>query len=92
MKLSHIAAAAGLFIAALGVGGTAEARPHDGPRYSDGYRDHRGGGDHRWDRGRGHYRDVYRGDRGRGRAYAYGRGRPRCWTEYRRHRAVRVCR
>ena len=88
MKLSHIAAAAGLFIAALGVGGTAEARPHDGGRYSQ---DHRGG-DHRWDRGRGNHRGDYRGNRGRGRAYAYGRGRPRCWTEYRRHRAVRVCR
>ena len=88
MKLSHIAAAAGLFIAALGVGGTAEARPDDSGRYSQ---DHRGG-DHRWDRGRGNHRGEYRGNRGRGRAYAYGRGRPRCWTEYRRHRAVRVCR
>ena len=84
MKMSHIAAAAGLFVAALGVGGAAEARPYQHVRHYDGHRDHR------WEHGR-HDRGHYRGYRGRGRAYAY-RNRPRCWTEWRRHRAVRVCR
>jgi hypothetical protein len=89
MKISHIAAAAGLFIATLGVGSAAEARPYNDSPYHDGYRDYRGHRDHRWDRHRGDRRGYYRGYRGR--AYAYG-GRPRCWTEWHRHRAVRICR
>ena len=87
MKMSHIAAAAGLFITSLGFSGAAEARPYNDSRYHDGYRDHR---NHRVDRHRGD-RGHYRGNRGRGRAYAY-RVHPRCWTEWRHHRAIRVCR
>jgi hypothetical protein len=91
MKISHIAAAAGLFIASLGVGSAAEARPYNDSRYHDGYRDYRGDRDHRWDRHRGERRGHYRSNRGRGRAYAH-RGYSRCWTEWRYHRAIRVCR
>ena len=78
MKMSHIAAAAGLFIATLGVGSAADARPHRDVRWHDGYRDH---GRHDY-RHHGYYR---------GRGYAY-RAHPRCWTEWRHHHRVRVCR
>ena len=68
MKISRIAAAAGLFVATLGIGTAADARPHDGPRWHDsrGYdRDYRDG---RYDRG---YRDYDR--RGDYRRYNYNR-------------------
>lgn len=81
MRMSRIAAAAGLFIAALGLGGAADARHYDA---RDGR--HYGWNDHH--RGRGYY-----GPRGydRPRGYAY-RHHPCCWTEWRHHHRIRVCR
>lgn len=76
MKIRTIFAAAGLVIAAMGVSGSADARPHDG------WRGDRGG----W---HGNHRGWNNDRRYRGRGYGYGR---RCWTEWRHHRRIRVCR
>jgi hypothetical protein len=83
MKITHIAAAAGLVVAALGVSTSANAQ------------DWRGDRDHREYRGdyRGHDRHDGRGyDRDRGRHYGWDRHHRRCWTEWRHHHRVRVCR
>lgn len=77
MRMSHIAAAAGLFVASLGIATSADAQPHRGDRYHQADRHHGPG----WNR-----------DRGRGRGHAYGYGHRRCWTEWRHHRRIRVCR
>ena len=81
MRMFHLAAAAGLVVAALGVGSSADARDH---------RDYRGNG--AWhDQGRhdgyGHRRYDDRRWNGHGR-----RWHQRCWTEWRHHHRVRVCR
>lgn len=53
MRMSHIAAAAGLFVSALGVGTAADAQPYHGDRWHHGDREHRGRGfDRGHDRGR----------------------------------------
>ena len=76
MKIRAMFAAAGLVIAAMGVSTAADARPHDGWRDGRGWHDN---GRHRgWENRRGGYRNHYRGRR--------------CWTEYRHHRRIRVCR
>jgi hypothetical protein len=85
MKIARLLAVAGLVVSTLAVPAAAEAQGYYGDRY--GYdRDYRG---HRGD----DRRDFHRGWRGNGRHYGWdrGRGHQRCWTEYRRHRQVRVC-
>jgi hypothetical protein len=87
MKMSHIAAAAGLFVASLGVATSADAQPYRGDRHHQVDRD-------RGDRyeGNRHRGDRWNHDR-RGRGYAYGHNNHRrCWTEWRHHRRIRVCR
>lgn len=85
MKLATIAAAAGLGMTALmGTAGTAEAQSYRdrGYGYDRGY-------DQRYDHGRYEDRGYHRG----GRWDRHGRGYPhRCWTEWRHHHRVRVCR
>lgn len=84
MKLTHLIAA-GLMIAGLGVSSTAAtAQDYRGDR---GY-DHRGdrGYDHRGDRGDRNWRNH-----GRGRGPGWNNHR-RCYTEWRHHRRVTVCR
>ena len=100
MKLSHIAAAAGLFIASLGVAGTADAQPYHGDRGHSGYHhddrgdrwdgDHRGHGNRGWDGDRrGHGDRGWHGNRG----WHDNRGWQRhCRTEWRHHHRVRICR
>ena len=79
MRMSHIAAAAGLFLASLGVATSADAQPYrGGDRWHQGDRHH----DRGWDRGRGH---------GWGRGHGHG-WRQHCWTEWHHHHRVRVCR
>jgi len=82
MKMSHIAAAAGLFVASLGVATSADAQPYRGDRHQQVDR-------HHGDRHRG---PGWNNDHGRGRGHAYGHNRRRCWTEWRHHRRIRVCR
>ena len=78
MKIRNALAAAGLLMSAVVAAAPAEARDHG--RYEDDRFDRR---DYRHDRGR-----HYGWDRGRRYGYRYRR----CWTEYRHHRAYRVCR
>jgi hypothetical protein len=85
MKLTHMFAAVGIAVAALGASAPAQARDnwHDS-RY-DQRRDHDG----RWDNERRWHRD----DRGRNRGwYGNGRHQRHCWMEWRHHHRVRVCR
>ncbi len=76
MKLTKIAAATGLFVAALGVSASADAQPYHGDDGHHGYHD-RGP-----DRGAG-----WRGHDG----YRHG-WHHRCWNEWHHHHRVRVCR
>ena len=79
MKLRQIFVAAGLAIAAMGVGTTADASPRHDARWEgqrDGHRPNRG-----WDR-----RDHRGWNRG-----GWHQAR-HCWIEWRHHRRVRVCR
>jgi hypothetical protein len=90
MKMSRIAAIGGLFVAALGLGTAAEARP-DGPRWDNGRhygRQYDRGHHYGHDRGYGYDRGNYR----RGPRYGFNGPRHRCWTEWRHHHRVRVCR
>jgi hypothetical protein len=86
MKFSTLFAAAGLMVAAIGTSAPAEAQ------YRGDYSRHY---DRHDDRGRHHVSDRgrHRGwNQGRPRA-RHGHGyRQRCWTEWRRHHRVRVCR
>ncbi|MEP7008217.1 MAG: hypothetical protein ABI810_19720, partial [Sphingomonas bacterium] len=91
----HIFAATGLVVAAMTASTSAEAqRWHgDGGR---GWHDDRGWhGDRGWRGDRGWHGDRgYRGYRHRPywRRADYGWRYPRCWTEWRRHHRVRICR
>lgn len=78
MKIKHLIAA-GLMVAGLGVTTAASAQDYRGDRY-----------EHRGDRR--DYRDDHRGyDRGRG--YGWNRHhRTHCYTTWRHHHRVRVCR
>lgn len=91
MKAGRFITAAALMLASVGIGSAASARD-----YGYGDRDGRGSYSQRYD-GRG-YRDhrryddrryySYRGDR----RWNGWRNDRRCWTEWRRHHKVRVCR
>jgi len=107
MKMTKLFAAIGLTVAAMGVGGAAQA--HD--RWDDGgWRherhwddDRRWDNDRRWSENR-RWDNDRRWDRDRRWAYDrrwnrdwrwerhYGRERLHCWTEWYHHRRVRVCR
>jgi hypothetical protein len=85
MKISHMLAAAGLAIAALGASTGANAQNYyGGDRSHDGYRDH---DSRRYDR-----HDRYDHDRrwyGRHhRSYRH----ERCYTEWHHHHRVEICR
>ncbi len=81
MKLTHLIAA-GLMVAGLGVSSTAAtAQDYRGDR----------GYDHRGDRGYDHRGDRGWHDRGRGHGYGWNNHR-RCYTEWRHHRRVQICR
>ena len=78
MKIIKTIAAAGLLLSTVTIAASAQAQDYrDGQRY-DHARDDRG--DHRYDR---------RDDR---RHYGWDRHNRRCWTEWRHHRQVRICR
>lgn len=92
MRILKTMAAAGLALSALTVGSTAQAHDYDHGRYGRDYRDHR---DYRYDYDR---RDGWR----RGYGYRDGgyrdgwrhgwRDHRRCWTEWRHHRRITICR
>jgi hypothetical protein len=89
MKARKILATAALMLASLGVSSAASAQGY-GNGHNRGYegRDHRGYDDRRHDGGRRYY--DHRNDR---RWHRQGwRNERRCWTEWRHHRQVRVCR
>jgi hypothetical protein len=79
MKLFRMFATAGLVVASLGVSTAASARDHHGDRDWGRHERH----DRGW-----HGRDWRHHDNG----HHYGWGHNRCHTEWRHHRAVRVCR
>jgi len=90
MKISHIFAATGLMVAAITASSSADAQQWRG---GHGARHH--GYDRGWDHGRDrgwHDRGYWHGSRWRGARYGYGWHRPRCWTEWRWHHRVRICR
>jgi len=95
MKIPHIFAATGLVVAAMTASTSAEAQRWHG---DDGWHGDRGWlGDRDWRGDRGWGRDHYWGhDRGWHRGYwrraDYGWRYPRCWTEWRWHHRVRICR
>ena len=101
MKIFRLFAAAGLVIASLGA--PAIAQDH-GPGYDHqdrGDRDGRGGDDRRDgddrgyrgdDRGRGYDRGDGHHDNGHHYGWRNGGGHGRCYTQWRHHRQVRVCR
>lgn len=88
MKAGKFITAAALMLASLGAGTAASARDHGydnrghySQRHDDrGYRGHRGYDNRRY---YGHRQD---------RRWSNGRHDRRCWTEWRHHRQVRVCR
>lgn len=91
MKITTMLGAAGLAIAAMGIstGASAQGWDHQG---RDGYRDH--GRHDRYDRYDRHDRDGRYRHYGwdRGRHYGWDRHPRRCWTEWRYHHRVRICR
>ena len=95
MKIRTMLLTAGLAIASLGVSAGASAQTYNGgDRHQDGYRND---GD-RHDQGyrnndrRDERRDDHRRDwRGHGRHNGWNRHQ-HCWTEWRHHHNVRVCR
>lgn len=90
MKAFGLIAAAGLMAATLGVGTTASASAQSWHGDRHGWHD-------RYDRGH-HWRgDRWRGERwhrgyGWRARYGWHGGYRRCWTEWRYHYRVRVCR
>ncbi len=77
MKIRNIIAAAGLVVAALGTSGAAQAQPYHGEGR------------------RGDYNRPGWHDNGRHRGWENrrgGNGGRHCWTEWRHHHRVRVCR
>ena len=84
MKIVTMMAALGLAVAVVPLGAAAEARPYRGDHRAWNY-------DRGWDHGRG-WHDGRRYGPGWGRGHAYGRIHHRCWTEWRYHHRVRVCR
>jgi len=85
--LTKIIAAAGIAVASIAAAAPADAQRYDGNRYEQ-----RHDRQDRWDRG--HHRGWDRGHhRGWDRRY-YNRGRHHrsCWTEWRHHRRVTICR
>jgi hypothetical protein len=91
MKITRIIAAAGLMVAALGAGTSAEAQRHNGDRDNGRYEQrHNGDRDHgRYEQrdNRGHH--YGRNDRRRHQARKHHQ---RCRTVWRDHRRVQVCR
>jgi hypothetical protein len=85
MKILKLSLALAMVASSLGMTVTADAHPRgDRHRYEDrrDYRDHRR-----------HYRDHHRYERPRHWNDRRYRGHHhRCWTEWRHHRKVRVCR
>ncbi|CAN5537935.1 hypothetical protein BH09PSE4_BH09PSE4_14290 [soil metagenome] len=82
MKMFKLAAAAGLVIASMGVATAADAQQYRGDRSSS----------YRHDDNRRDYRES-RFDRGRHYGWRNnGHHRVRCWTEWRHHHRVRICR
>jgi hypothetical protein len=86
MKITNLLGAAGLAIAAMGISTSADAQSW-GNHGRDGYRDNHRGHDRydRRDRGRHYGWD-------RGHRYGWNHRRVRCWTEWRYHHRVRICR
>ncbi len=83
MRILKIMAAAGLALSALTMGTAVQAHDYDHGRYGGEYRNHR---DYRYDQSR-HY--------GWQRGYGYRSGwrdHRRCWTEWRHHRRITICR
>jgi hypothetical protein len=100
MRILKISAALALMAGSLGLTATADAHPYDGRHdrvervaHRDDYRrDHRRYDRPRYDRRR--YEDRRRNQWRRHEArrhHAYRNPR-RCWTEWRHHRRIRVCR
>lgn len=94
--LTKIIAAAGIAVATIAATAPAEAQRYRGDRHEQRYDRHdrhdRYDRHDRWDRG--HHRGWDRG-RHRGwdrRAYYRGRYYRSCWTEWRHHRRVTICR
>lgn len=86
MKIMQMLAVAGLFGASVVASTTAaEAKDH-GRNYS--YEVDRGRGNHE----RNYERYDGRHDNGNHYGWRNGRGHQRCYTQWRHHRAVRVCR
>ena len=85
MKITQMLAVAGLVVASLGASTAADAKDH-GRGHE--YQNHRGGDD----RGRGYDRRDDRHDNGNHYGWRNGRGHQRCYTQWRHHRQVRVCR
>ena len=87
MKIPHIFAATGLMVAAMTASTSADAQQWHGDRGRSHY-DHGRGWEHG---GRWHDRGYWHGPRWRRVGY-YGWGYRHCWTEWRWHHRVRVCR
>jgi hypothetical protein len=80
MRIIKALAAAGLALSAVAMGSAAQAQDYDHGRY-DHRRDYRGD---RYDHDRGRHNGWNRG---------YGfRDHRHCWTEWRHHRRVTICR
>lgn len=80
MKIFKLSLALAMAVTGIGMTATAEAHPRDHHRWEHRDRDH-----HR-------YRDYRRYDRPRHWSNRGYRDHRRCWTEWRHHRRVRVCR
>lgn len=92
MKISHIFAATGLMVAAMTASTSADAQQWHGDRDRSHYDHGRGWGHDRGWHDRGwHDRGYWHGPRWRSARYE-GWRYPRCWTEWRWHHRVRVCR
>ena len=84
MNILKTIAAAGLLLSTATIATSADAQGRHGDRYGHHDRDRGRGWGHGYDRGR-----HYGWDRGRGWGGGYHR---RCWTEWRWHHRVRICR
>ncbi|GAA0295654.1 hypothetical protein GCM10009087_01750 [Sphingomonas oligophenolica] len=95
MKISHIFAATGLMVAAMTASTSATAQEWRGD-HGRWHHDYDRGWDRGWDHGRDrgwHDRRYWHGPRWRpARYHGYGWRYPHCWTEWRWHHRVRICR
>ncbi|CAN5363979.1 hypothetical protein BH09PSE3_BH09PSE3_14370 [soil metagenome] len=95
MKAYRIFATAALMLASLGISTAASAQVYGNDRHYDSRVDRERGDNHRrydGDRRHNDYRNYdRRGDRRWQRNHGWRNDR-RCWTEWRHHRQVRICR